>query len=77
MSEANHPTLCQTIPIYNYLIDIIEDFIDQKNPLEDVVVAANSAKDKLLQYYPISDGLVYIISTSMYIYEFKFFFFYK
>jgi hypothetical protein len=75
MSEANHPTLCQTIPIYNYLIDIIEDFIDQKNPSEDVVVAANSAKDKLLQYYPTSDGLVYIISTSMYIYEFKFFFF--
>ncbi|PKY35674.1 hypothetical protein RhiirB3_476229 [Rhizophagus irregularis] len=30
MSEANHPTLCQTIPIYNYLLDIIEDFIDQK-----------------------------------------------
>jgi len=66
MSEANHPTLCQTVPIYNYLIDIIEDFIDQKNPSEDVVTAANSAKDKLLHYYPTSDGLVYIISTSMY-----------
>jgi hypothetical protein len=67
MSEANHPTLCQTIPIYNYLLDIIEDFIDQKKPSEDVVIAANNAKEKLLRYYPTSDGLVYIISTSMYI----------
>ncbi|CAB4488750.1 unnamed protein product [Rhizophagus irregularis] len=63
MSEANHPTLCQTIPIYNYLLDIIEDFIDQKKPSEDVVIAANNAKEKLLRYYPTSDGLVYIIST--------------
>jgi hypothetical protein len=66
MSEASHPTLCQTIPIYNYLIDIIKDFIDQKTPSEDVVRAANNAKDKLLRYYLTSDGLVYIISTSMY-----------
>jgi hypothetical protein len=66
MSEANHPTLCQTIPIYNYLIDIIEDFIDQKNPSEDVITAANNAKNKLLQYYPTSDGIIYIVSTSMY-----------
>src|SRR5947207_167119 len=57
MSEANHPTLCQTVPIYNYLIDIIEDFIDQKNPSEDVVTAANSAKDKLLHYYQTSNVL--------------------
>ncbi|CAB5384125.1 unnamed protein product [Rhizophagus irregularis] len=64
MSEANHPTLCQTIPIYNYLLDIIEDFIDQKKPSEDVVIAANNAKEKLLRYYPTSDGLVYIISTT-------------
>ncbi|CAB4416041.1 unnamed protein product [Rhizophagus irregularis] len=63
MSEANHPTLCQTIPIYNYLLDIIEDFIDKKKPSEDVVIAANNAKEKLLRYYPTSDGLVYIIST--------------
>lgn len=66
MSEANHPTLCQTIPIYNYLLDIIEDFIDQKNPSEDVITAANNAKNKLLQYYPTSDGIIYIVSTSMY-----------
>ncbi|CAB4446539.1 unnamed protein product [Rhizophagus irregularis] len=61
MSEANHPTLCQPIPIYNYLLDIIEDFIDKKKPSEDVVIAANNAKEKLLRYYPTSDGLITII----------------
>jgi len=66
MSEGHHPTLNYIIPVYNYLIDVIEDFIDNKNPSENVVLAANNAKNKLLQYYPTSDGLVYIISISMY-----------
>lgn len=66
MSVAYHPTLNQTVPIYNYLIDAIEDFIDEQNPSQNVISAANNAKSKLLQYYPSSDGLVYIISTSMY-----------
>jgi hypothetical protein len=28
MSESHHPTLSMTIPVYNYLIDVIEKFID-------------------------------------------------
>jgi hypothetical protein len=66
MSVSYHPTLNHTVPIYNYLIDTIEDFIDEQKPSENVVLAANNAKTKLLQYYPSSDGLVYVISTSMY-----------
>ena len=65
MSETSKPTLNQTVPIYNYLIDIIEDFIDTA-PSNNIIEAANNAKTKLKQYYPSSDGLVYIISTSMY-----------
>ncbi len=90
MSGSYHPTLSMTIPVYNYLIDVIEKFIDgdesdeeesssnitsttnnrkenhQNTLSEDVISAANNAKEKLLQYYPSSDGRVYIISISMY-----------
>jgi hypothetical protein len=66
MSFAQFPTLGQSVPIYNYLIDKIEDFVDDENTKShDVIYAANKAKDKLQQYYPSSDGLVYIIATSM------------
>ncbi len=66
MSFAQFPTLGQSVPIYNYLIDKIEDFLDDENTKSnDVIIAANSAKAKLQQYYPSSDGLVYVIATSM------------
>jgi hypothetical protein len=67
MSSSKFPTLGQTVPIYNYLIDKIEDFIEEKadTELNDVVNAANNAKNKLQQYYPSSDGLVYVIAISM------------
>lgn len=69
MSFAQYPTLSQSVPVYNYLIDIIEDFIDEKINSEsqsrDIIDAANNAKNKLQQYYPTSDGLVYVIATSM------------
>lgn len=58
--------LGETVPIYNYLIDMIEDFTDEVNYNEEIIDATLKAKDKLQQYYPTSDGLVYVISTSMY-----------
>ncbi|GES98122.1 zinc finger BED domain-containing protein DAYSLEEPER-like [Rhizophagus clarus] len=53
MSSENSPTLDQTVPIYNYLIDTnIEDFLEETNTKSnDVINAANDAKSKLLQYY--------------------------
>ncbi|GBC26953.2 zinc finger BED domain-containing protein RICESLEEPER 2-like [Rhizophagus irregularis DAOM 181602=DAOM 197198] len=65
MSSSYFPTLGQTVPIYNYLIDKIEDFLDKETDTksEDVVNATNNAKNKLQQYYLSSDGLVYIIAT--------------
>ena len=66
MSFASFPTLRQSVPIYNFLIDKIEDFLEESNTIsDDIIYAAGKAKDKLQQYYPSSDGLVYVIATSM------------
>ena len=64
MSCAQFPTLGQSVPIYNYLIDNIEDFLEESTRSEDVVNVANNAKEKLQYYYPSSDGLVYVIAIS-------------
>jgi len=67
MSNAKFPTLGQSVPVYNYLIDMIEDFLEEKvnSTSEDIINAVNNAKNKLQKYYPSSDGLVYVIATSM------------
>lgn len=67
MSNAQFPTLGQSVPIYNYLIDMIEDFLEKEanSTSQDIINAVNNAKDKLQKYYPSSDGLVYVIATSM------------
>jgi hypothetical protein len=48
------------------LIDLIEDFLELQHP-EDICSAAEKAKDKLQKFYPTSDGLIYIVATSMHI----------
>ncbi|GBC25678.2 zinc finger BED domain-containing protein RICESLEEPER 2-like [Rhizophagus irregularis DAOM 181602=DAOM 197198] len=63
ISSEKSPTLGQTVPIYNYLIDNIEDFLEEATRSDDIINAANNAKNKLQQYYPSSDGLVYVIAT--------------
>lgn len=66
MSSAQFPTLGQSVPVYNYLIDMIEDFEEKVDSTsEDIINAINNAKNKLQKYYPSSDGLVYVIATSM------------
>jgi hypothetical protein len=65
MSFAQYPIIGQTVPVYNYLIDTIEDFLEKDNIIsEDIIEAANEAKKKLQEYYPTADGLVYVIGTS-------------
>ena len=52
MSIAQYSTLGQSVPIYNYLIDIIEDFGEKVNStLEDIINAINNAKNKLQKYF--------------------------
>ena len=45
MSESHHPTLSMTIPVYNYLIDVIEKFIDgDKSDEESSTSTINNRK---------------------------------
>jgi hypothetical protein len=55
-----HPTLNVVIPLYNSLIDHVEDWIDEENCLlnnegrktcEEIIAGARVAKEKLLKYY--------------------------
>jgi hypothetical protein len=77
--SGDYPTISRSVPIYNVLIDYVEDQCDEKvkgkRPKaksaksgvwrSDVIVAAaKAAKDKLCQYYSMTDGLTYTCATS-------------
>ncbi|CAG8526270.1 27760_t:CDS:2, partial [Gigaspora margarita] len=62
ISASSYPTLSCTIPIYNYLLDLIENFLKEDSYSNDIINAINKAKLKLQKYYPTTNGLAYIIS---------------
>ena len=46
MSESHHPTLSMIIPVYNYLIDVIEKFINgDKSDEESSTLTINNRKE--------------------------------
>ncbi|CAG8766146.1 8595_t:CDS:2, partial [Acaulospora morrowiae] len=51
LSYTKYPTLSRVIPIYNYLWNVVEDFIDEENSDSDIKAAAKKALDKLGIYY--------------------------
>jgi len=53
------------VPIYSYILDIIDEFLGNSSNSSDLKNAARQAKTKLEQYYPTADGLVYVIGTSI------------
>jgi len=53
-----------SVPIYNYLLDKLEDFRDESDQDADLKVAAMLAINKLKDYYPMTDRLSYIVATS-------------
>ncbi len=63
-SLARYPTLTASVPIYNYIIDKLEDFQDQPGQDQNLKTAAELAINKLRQYYPKTEGLVYVVATS-------------
>lgn len=64
MSNATYPTLPQTIPIYNHLIDQIEDYLeDRSGKLPGCVDAMKAAHSKILEYYAGQEQLSYICAT--------------
>jgi hypothetical protein len=62
MSGSTYPTLLATVPLYNYLIDHIEDTTSILNVEPTIIAAANICKNKLLEYYNRT-GETYLIAT--------------
>ncbi|CAG8714920.1 27397_t:CDS:2, partial [Dentiscutata erythropus] len=56
ISASTYPTLSYTIPIYNYLLDLIEKFLKEDSYSNDIINAINKAKLKLQKYYPTTNG---------------------
>ncbi|KAF0354785.1 zinc finger bed domain-containing protein ricesleeper 2-like [Gigaspora margarita] len=63
ISASSYPTLSYTIPIYNYLIDLIEKFLKEESYSNDIINAIDKAKLKLQKYYPTTNGLAYITAA--------------
>lgn len=66
MSTSNYPTLTATVPIYNWLIDNLEDSQDKQEKYNDLKEAIQKAINKLKEYYQMTDSSVYPIATSKY-----------
>lgn len=79
LSESGVPKLSRTVCTYNALFDHLENYLvaqdtsyrtrrqqrlNQNTYPEWLQKAAESARDKLTEYYPTSDGVVHIIGTS-------------
>jgi hypothetical protein len=58
-----YPTLGYSVPIYNFLLNKIDDEIDN-NTMSEIKEAARAAGEKIKEYYPYTDGRIYVISTS-------------
>jgi hypothetical protein len=64
VSYAEYPTLSYVIPVYNYLWNVVEDYIDDQNSDSDIKAAARKALDKLRTYYRrTGDSSAYTITT--------------
>ena len=65
ISYTTFPTLMSSIPIYNWLMDEIEDFQEDNNRSTKVKNAARAAMEKLKKYYQKTDIPIYVITLSM------------
>ncbi|CAG8648371.1 8187_t:CDS:2, partial [Funneliformis mosseae] len=62
MSGFTYPTISTVIPLYNLLIDHIEDTIDNINTLPSIKLAAEKCKEKILEYYNKTNN-IYLFAT--------------
>ncbi|PKB97775.1 hypothetical protein RhiirA5_384417, partial [Rhizophagus irregularis] len=63
ISHGKFPTLENSVPIYNWLMDEIEKFQDDANIKIEVKNAALKAMEKLKKYYKDTDALPYTVTT--------------
>lgn len=63
ISGQTYPTLAYSVPVYNFLLNKIEEE-EERTTSREIKAAAKKAEEKIKEYYPYTDGQVYIISTS-------------
>src|SRR2546429_7044965 len=49
--SESHPTISATLPVYNYMLDKLEDFLETNSNVQLMTDAANSSMEKLKAYY--------------------------
>lgn len=65
MSFAKYPMLSSAIPVYNYLIDELEEYCDNCDSSDDIVTAVKASIKKLETYYAKTDETtMYTVATS-------------
>jgi len=60
---SKHPTLTNTIVMYNMLINACEDFVETSPRSEMLGEAVDAARSKLCDYYAKADAAVYPVAT--------------
>ena len=64
LCASAHPTLSTAIPIYNYVMDKVEDFRDTHSEPQAIVVATSAAMEGFIEYYSKGgDAAVYPVAT--------------
>ena len=63
ITGQKYSTLSFSVPVYNYLLDKIEDELEN-NENKTIKKVCKLAEKKIKSYYPTTDGDVYIIATS-------------
>ncbi len=63
ISGQLYPTLAYSVPVYNFLLNKIDDEIDN-NIMFEIKEATRAAEEKIKEYYPYTDGCIYVILTS-------------
>ncbi|CAG7734029.1 unnamed protein product, partial [Allacma fusca] len=79
LSTGSSPTVSKCLSVYQNLLDHFDKIIEPETPTGSrrsvtskfiqeqwLINAATAGKEKLLKYYPSTDGLAYIVSTSKY-----------
>ncbi|EXX58506.1 hypothetical protein RirG_197340 [Rhizophagus irregularis DAOM 197198w] len=64
MSSAKYPMLSSVVPLYNYLIDELEDYCESHDSSSDIVIATKAGIEKLERYYAKTDDTnMYTVAT--------------
>jgi hypothetical protein len=67
--------LSSAVPIYNYLIDELEEYCDNYDSSSDIVIAVKAGIEKLERYYAKTDDTnMYTVATGKLIAKIKFIF---